>query len=233
MKIHRFITSYTKTNGHIVILDLPTIHQIYTVLKLHNNEKIILSNGEGEDLYITITHTSKKSIEGTLEKTTHIKDSEPKLNIYLSLIKNEHFELAIEKSVEVGLSSITPIISDRTIKKGFKKERILNIIKEATEQSGQSFLPKLTTEKKFKDAINKSIEENDVTIIFDEHAEVNDKISDAKNIGYFIGPEGGFTEEEILYARHKGVSFISLGSTTLRAETAAPIATYILKNTLY
>ena len=88
----------------------------------------------------------------------------------------------------------------------------------------------LDEEKNFKNALEESLHENEITIFFDERNTAQEIELERKSIGFFIGPEGGFSEDEIHLAQEKNTTMIQLGKTTLRAETAAIVGTFNLKN---
>ena len=124
----------------------------------------------------------------------------------------------------------------------FKKERLEKIIKEAAEQSGRGVIPVLNETLDFKKALEKesvkSANKNDLNIIFDSTGKPLFKLSTCEvnnlkklaRIGIFVGPEGGWTEKELALAKSKNFKIISLGKLTLRAETAAIIASYLAVN---
>lgn len=131
--------------------------------------------------------------------------------------------MAAQKTVEVGVASITPIITERTIKIGLNVPRLEKIILEANEQCGQNIVPLLFPILNFKDAIEGALGEK---VIFHPDADLYVPNKSAKNISIFVGPEGGFTENEIKLAKDFGFTVASLGSLILRGETAAIIGTY-------
>jgi 16S rRNA (uracil1498-N3)-methyltransferase len=109
-------------------------------------------------------------------------------------------------------------------------ERLQKIAKEACEQSGRSFLPEISELVTFEESLEMA-KGNDINIIFDASGEdfKNIKIEN-KKIGIFIGPEGGWTPEEIKKATENNFSVASLGTNILRGETAAIIASYLAQN---
>jgi 16S rRNA (uracil1498-N3)-methyltransferase len=146
----------------------------------------------------------------------------PKRNIilYQSLIKKDKMEWVVEKATELGVSKIVPIVSERSEKKGFNIERAKKIAVEASEQCGRADVSEISEVTD----LNEVLENCNNPIIFDKSGSTFDPSLIYKNhntVSIFIGPEGGWTEKELELFKQKGASVFSLGSLTLRAETAA------------
>lgn len=225
MKIHRFIGDFNFSKKELEINDIEIVKQIRNVLKLEIGRKIILSNGKGTeaDAIITFIYSDKVSCE--VVEVRKVNEATRKVSLYLAILKKDNFELAIQKSVECGVSSIIPIITERTIKTGLNKERLEKIIKEASEQSGRSVVPELLETMTYKEALEHG-NENTEKIICDLVKENYSPDKNATNVSIFVGPEGGFTEKEIFLAKESNYQIASLGDMTLRGETAAIVATY-------
>ena len=156
-----------------------------------------------------------------------------RLLLFQGLPKKDKMELIIQKAVELGVSEIIPVLTKRTVvkledkKKEQKKlERWQAIAEAAAKQSGRGVIPKVREAVKFSEAV-KMAEELDESLIPYELAEGMDEARErirslhGKNtIGIFIGPEGGFAEEEIAVAAKAGIHPITLGKRILRTETA-------------
>lgn len=233
--MHRFIGRFPISDKKFWIGDEELVHQIRDVLKLHIGEKITLIDEEGSSR----SGAGKEAIceivgfDGdylgveVVENIENKNDPEIIVELYLSILKNENFELATQKAVEVGVSKIIPIITDHTVKTGLKLERLKKIIKEASEQSGRALVPEVGEPIDFKNAIKLS-KGNDLNIFHDISGE---KLSGKtygkqRRIGVFVGPEGGWSEKEVSMARVAHFKMISFGKLTYRAETAAIISVY-------
>lgn len=228
MKIHRFIGNFNLSGTTTEITDTKITKQIKGVLHLKKGEKIILSDGKGKEAEMILDLVSSAKVTGTLkqikkENNTANSQTLRKVNLYLAILKKENFELAVQKAVEVGVASITPIITERTIKTGLNIDRLNKIIREASEQSGRNILPTLSPILEFKNALENANGEKIIFHLTTEEYKVN---KNAKEISIFIGPEGGFTEKEIAWANYAEFKEYSLGPLTLRGETAAIVATY-------
>lgn len=225
MKIHRFITGeYKKEGKNIFINDINMIHQIKSVLKIIPGEYIeVISQNENKIFLVEIENITKKEILGKIEKESGF-EKEIGGTLACAILKGDHFDLIVEKSTELGIQKIIPLITDRTIKKSINKERLDKIAKEASEQSGRISVPEITLPQKLKDFLEENIGEKIYFAHIDEKVNTNLE----KESIVCVGPEGGFTEEEIiLFEKHNAIP-LSLGKNILRAETAGIIASYKL-----
>ncbi len=225
-------SSITHFDGHeknIRMYEKEVVNQMRNVLKLKEGEKVILADGKLNEMLGSIGILGKDFIEVKVEKF-YKNENEVWANVvlYCSVLKKENFELVVQKATEVGVKEIMPIISKRTVKLHFKKSRLEKIIKEAAEQSGRGMIPILHDAADFNTAIKRA-GVNDVNLFFDARGKnVKDFLHKGKQrIGIFIGPEGGFDEEELRLAAENGFKIVSLGKLTLRGETAAIVASYL------
>jgi 16S rRNA (uracil1498-N3)-methyltransferase len=224
MRLHRFIGKFDFGVKTLAVYDEEFINQWRNVLRLKTGDIIILCDGAGRESEATIVEMKKNVI--TLAITdVNTPDREPSKSatLYCALLKRENFEHVVQKATEIGISHIVPLLTERTIKTGFNRERLEKIIREASEQSGRTVLPTLDEPTKFEQALsNVDLKQ---TVLFDLSGEaMSNKLSATS---CFIGPEGGFSEAEVLHAKEIGCSIASLGNLTLRGETAAVVASYL------
>ncbi|MSS64414.1 16S rRNA (uracil(1498)-N(3))-methyltransferase [Velocimicrobium porci] len=210
------------------------VNHIKNVLRMNCGEHLVICDGAGS-FYECILEELKKdeilvSIEEELLETTELPG---KLYLFQGLPKKDKMELIIQKSVELGVYEIIPVATKFCVvkiedkKKEKKKlERWNEIAKAAAKQSGRGIIPEVKPVMSLKEAIAyaKTLSFN---VIPYERAEGMKKAKEAveraaslSSTGIFIGPEGGFAEEEIEMARAAGVEPISLGKRILRTETA-------------
>jgi 16S rRNA (uracil1498-N3)-methyltransferase len=232
MKQHRFIGYFTPEEDYLELKDEELLNQIRNVLKLRPGEEIILSDGAGEELVAVIKSFHPKFASlSVIEKRSNLNDPAAAIVLYCALLKNENFEWVAEKVTEAGARRIVPIISDRTVKLNLKISRLRKIVKEAAEQSGRGFLPEVSEIIDFEDAVEQA-KENELNLFFDPSGQSLEKpqwfgMYGDKKIGVFIGPEGGWTDKELIMAKDSDFQVASLGKLILRAETAALIAVYL------
>ena len=223
MRLHRFFIE-ENLNGkkNLSITDRSVLNQWKNVLRFDPGDKIILFDGSGSDFLFSIEKISNKDVELSFVEERPIL-FKPKTDLHLiqSVIKRENFELILEKVTELGISKIVPVISDRSVKLKLNLERSKKIIQEAAEQSGKAILPEISELKKLPDFLNDK-EEGRSYIALDPRGE-NFSLQNFhdKKVGVFVGPEGGWSEEEINLFKESGVPIFSLGKQILRAETAA------------
>jgi len=236
MKIHRFIGDFDISNERIRIVDADFVNQVRNVLKLKPGETVLLCDGIMNEVEAEITACGRDSVELiVLKRLKNEAESERRITLYMAMLKKDNFEVAIQKAVECGVSEIIPFISGRTVKTGINIGRMEKIIREAAEQSGRGILPELLGEMSFKEAADQVGSRKGENIIFDPMGEdIRDIIKNGemkgRDINVFIGPEGGFTDEELQIAKAAGFRVVSIGKTILRAETAAAIGVYLAAN---
>lgn len=199
------------------------------VLRMTKGTGVRLIDGKG-NLYEGII-SNPDSKKCAIDITGIIKDFEKRnyrLHIAISPLKDpERFEWFVEKSVEIGIDEITPLICRNTEKQGIKRERVNNLIISAMKQSLKSVRTILNDTCLFHDFIN--TEHNGSRMIAHCNNEpAKSKISEVYSKGndtvILIGPEGDFSEEEIKAAVSKGFMPVHLGQSRLRTETAGVAA---------
>lgn len=224
MRLHRFIGAFDLTKNEAEISDFQIIKQIRAVLRLEIGDKILLSDGKGKEAEVTLTFITNDLVKGTIDEVRNTEVDDRKVTLYLAILKKENFELSVQKATEAGVARIVPVITERTVKTGLNTERLEKIIREASEQCGRSIIPTLSPTMDYKGALSdgSSAEEKIIFHLVDTEY----KPKDSMTVSIFIGPEGGFSENEIQAAESAGYFPASLGSLTFRGETAAIIATY-------
>ncbi|MDD5438379.1 MAG: RsmE family RNA methyltransferase [Patescibacteria group bacterium] len=229
MRLNRFIIDSDLHPGVFELADPDATRQITQVLRLKTGEMLMLCDGQGREALAKISAFGKNRVTLELGKPQAV-DREPKRRIilYCSILKRENFDWVTQKATEIGVSMIIPILSERTIKQNLNFERLKKIAKEASEQSGRCRLPEVSKPLTWNQALDNA-KGNDVNFIFDLEATDGVKLKDdQQSVGVFIGPEGGWTPEEIKEAKKHDFKIASLGQTVLRAETAAIVASYLM-----
>lgn len=206
----------------------PHLH-LKNVLRMSAGDRVILFNGDGMDYPGTIQTVTKKLTSIKIQQALTLKnESHLEIHILQPLCSADKMDLCIQKATELGVQTITPFISTRVnislsshhIQK--KMTHWQSIIQSACEQSGRARLPQLNAPASFTDAIDNT-PAADIKCIASPRADVQSPISEQYSPSSCIcaiGPEGGFTDEEVYYAEHSGFNSIKLGPRVLRLETA-------------
>jgi 16S rRNA (uracil1498-N3)-methyltransferase len=207
------------------------LKHLYKVLRKSAGDEINVTDGEGNLYKTVISEINKDEITCSIkEKLFNVNEPKIRVNLYQSVLKNpSRFGFVLEKSAELGVNEITPLITHNVISKSQDKHaRWQSIVLSAVKQSQRCFLPAVNHTLNIDEALNKP-GENDLKIIADERNfdscifadELKRLIPGNRPVSLFIGPEGGFTEEEINNAVKKGFLVLNLGERKLRSETAA------------
>ncbi len=225
MRLHRFYLENIEKQGDLwVTSEEGFIHQLKNVFRAKIGQKVVVFNKLIGEVELMLQSIGKKDMSFSFIRQVRDTISEKnkrQVNIYMSIIKNNNFDLVVEKSVELGVSKIIPIISERTIKNNLNFNRLNKIIIESTEQSGRLDIMKILNPVSLKD-LNFS-ENYKVFGAIDFNDDNFDlcSIKKSDSVDIFIGPEGGFSETEILFLINNGVEGVCINKNILRAETAA------------
>ncbi len=227
-----YITKYDPSQKEIV-LDEDTSRHVVQVLRMKKGEELNLTDGKGDLINCEIIDDHKKHCLVGIKGTRHKVQGTRKVCVAISLLKNTNrFEWFLEKATEIGVSSIIPLICERTEKEKFRLDRLNGICISAMLQSQQCWLPELKEPVRFD---NLPMIQFDNVIKLIAHCEDSDKKSlinyqsdKFSNCLIAIGPEGDFTGSEIELAIQHGFIPVSLGETRLRTETAGVVAAALL-----
>ena len=205
------------------------------VLRKEPGSEIFITDGNGNLYKCVIENIDRNGINCKItDKQFNVNEPSLKLTAYISLLKNPaRFEFAIEKLTELGVYEIQPIITERVIsKEKDKSERWQTIALSAMKQSQRCRLPQVNSPVDYKIAIKNCNDE--VKYIAHEKAASNNSLTalsgltDKDSASIFIGPEGGFTDNEINFAGQFGFRILNLGSRKYRSETAAIVSAVLL-----
>lgn len=230
--MHRFFVTGSWKTGDEVVLVEPQAHQISQVLRLRPQTPITLLDNNGWAYTVTLTEVNKRLVRGRVTAHTPAP-GEPAtyLTLYLGLLKADKFEWVLQKGTEIGVSCFVPLITERSVVQTVspnKQARWERILTEAAEQSGRGRIPELLIPLSFADALA-ALPPNALALIpYEQEKSITLRAAMAapssRPLALFIGPEGGWSENEISLAQGHGVVPVSLGPRILRAETAAVVA---------
>lgn len=243
--MHKFFTPKELINGDVAKIIGDDVKHIYKVLRISEGEKVTLNNCEGVEYLGRVKSVSKQEVLIEILEKLEL-NNESNVNIYLfqGLPKSQKMDLIVQKGTELGVTEFIPTITHRVdvkLKGEFKKlDRLNRIALEAAKQSKRSIIPKVSEPIEFEEVLEK-INSLDLLIVPYENANnfgiktlINElrkenNIDNIKNIGIFVGPEGGIEEDEIERLKDKGAYIVTLGKRILRTETAGFVATSLIQ----
>ena len=202
------------------------------VLRMQGGDAIQITNGMGGVFEATIVEAHKKNTTVQIIKEHAVASASQKIILGISILKNAvRLEWLFEKATEIGVTSITPLVCERTIHERFKTERMQQIIQSAMIQSQQTWLPVLSEPMPLLQFITKgSAAQKLIAHCEPLHKTSIQSIEPSDDLLLLIGPEGDFAPSEIEAAIAKDFMPIDLGPTRLRTETAGIFALSCLKN---
>lgn len=229
---HCFVEKENILEDKIILRGLEVKH-IKDVLRMKKGEKILISDNEAYDYICQIEEISKEEIVcDILDKNLSNSELDAEIVLFQALPKLDKMDLIIQKAVELGVSKIVPLLSSRCIVKldeKKEKQKILRwqqIAKSAAEQAKRNKIPLVLEPLKYKEAISYASSYENTLLAYENERgilytkELISKIKKGQKVAVFIGPEGGFCDEEIDFARSKNINIISLGNRILRTESA-------------
>lgn len=227
IKMQRYFIKEKAINNSLVIIEGKDYHHIKNVMRFKMGDLVIINTNQNKSYEASISSFTNDKVYLEIKKELPIKKNTINLSIAQTLIKRDNFELVLQKTTELGIKEIYPILTNRSIIKisdlSKKLSRYNSIVKEASEQSERSSLPVVHNLYKL-DSL--PFDEFDRVLIAYAREQKNNLFEVIKDINkdtsvlVLIGPEGGFNEKELVFLQTKG-QFISLGKTILRSETAA------------
>lgn len=231
MRLHRFyVTEPIGSKKHIEITSADTVSQIRRVFRLKPGDKVIVFDGSGFDFTCVIEKFAEKKENNVqlqvMDMTRSRYVGAHEVVLCAALIKKDNFEWIVEKATELGVSKIIPILSERSEKKGLNLERIKKIATEASEQSGRGIVPEISDVSSLGSVLSDSQSLFASKYVFHTDgpalngSEFKDVLKTGVPVMVFIGPEGGWTEKEIVEFHESGAKIICLGYQVLKAETA-------------
>ena len=234
MKISRFFQQCEMRTGEELALSTENHRHAIQVLRLKVDQKLILFNGDGGEYQAKLVLANKRKSRILIESFDPITRESPFITtLALATIKPDNMDFAIQKAVELGVSIIQPVYTKRSVIK-IKENRLdkkmlhwQGVIIAACEQSGRTAIPKLNGPKTLEAfLLNDSDNKCCIAMLPGDHPKINaleglDKsFEKTRAITLWVGPEGGFTDEEEQVMLAQGVTPISFGRRILRAETA-------------
>lgn len=205
-------------------------HQHLRVGRAEVGERVEVFNGRGVVWTAIIESCEKRDTHLRVLDRREVEPLRPSLILGLSLVKTGAFELALEKAVEVGVTRIVPLLASRTNaapRVTGRVERWTRILVEAAKQSKRYHLPLLEQPLGFADALNLPAS---TKIVFAERGGGPLESAVGEPVLCLVGPEGGWTDEELSMAVARGFALVGLGDGILRTETAAIVGAALIRH---
>ncbi len=219
--------------GQTLELDQKNSHYLKNVLRVKLNYKLVVFDGSGSEFLATVTDIQKKVIVVTLEEETTPNNESPLvIHLGLAISKGERMDWALQKATELGVTEISPLITERVdvkLDKDRQQKKLdhwQQVVISACEQSGRVKVPVVNEQQELSKWLESEQSEEKYVFALDGENNFNhNEMSKNKpsSVSLLIGPEGGLTEDEIQYSKQKGFKPVCLGPRVLRTETA-PVA---------
>ncbi len=220
-------------NEQLIINDKTIVHHVTKVMRNHVGEQIaIVSNGQTGIYELTQMNADELYVK---QQNLLTESNELAINVDIALgfLKKDNFELSLQKVVELGINQVIPTLFTRNVVKvtdnkwDKKKKRYQDIMENAAQQSRRNIIPQVNDFQTLKQI---DYQKYDLVLVCYEQEQeqtlldLQEQIKDSQNILYLIGPEGGISDEELIFLKTlPNLEVISLGKRILRAETAAII----------
>lgn len=237
MRIPRIYTSQSLSMSDSVLLDKEAGNHVSRVLRMTKGQQVELFNGDGHSYFSEIIAIERSLVTVQIREKVAVTNESPlNIHLYQGVSRGDKMELTLQKGVELGVSQFTPLITERCgvkldEKRWQKKlEHWQKVIESACEQCGRNSIPTLHPVIKLQAALSQL---NDNSFFMHPEAKQNFKSISAETdseIQLWVGPEGGFSDEEISWVEAHGCKPVQLGPRVLRTETAALAAVSVMNS---
>ncbi|WP_445372461.1 16S rRNA (uracil(1498)-N(3))-methyltransferase [Methylomonas sp. HW2-6] len=226
MRVSRLYVDLALNVGRHIELNDAAGHYLRTVLRLKQDQEIVLFNGRGGEYRCRLEEVSRKRVSVAVEQFIDRSVESPlAINLGLGISRGDRMDWALQKAVELGVASLTPLISERCVikfdddKKQQRQQHWQSIIQHAAEQSGRTHLPELNPPLALADWVDGQC---GLKLFLDPYAKqvFSELNPGGEGVTLMSGPEGGFSDQEREYAKAAGFIPVRMGGRILRTETA-------------
>ena len=233
MRSYRVYVPSELSLGNVVDLDERSSHHLARVLRVRPGDAVTLFNGDGTNYTGEVAAVTKSQVSVTIHRAEAANSESPlRTHLALAVSKGDRFDWAIKKATELGVTTIIPILSQlidvRLSSERWQKKREhwQHIVISACEQSGRAVVPEVCAPQ----VLSRWVLEADADYKCVLHPGVGSQAlpDRATSAALLIGPEGGFTDDEVGLARDAGFRGLELGPRILRTETAPIVALTVL-----
>ncbi len=232
----RFFVSPANIEGESITITGEDVIHITKVLRMREGDTFTVCDGQCGDYLCSLAAADKSTVTARiLEKKKNEAEPPVFLTLYQGLPKASKLDYIVQKCVEIGVSRIVPMQTERVVKAGEAKvQRLSKIALEAAKQSGRGIVPEVGETVSFREAVLQAA--NADVALFPYECERENSLKNVlrdktpTSVSVLIGPEGGFSDAELDFAKEKGLLVVTLGNRILRTETAGLVT---LANILY
>ncbi|OGP94244.1 MAG: hypothetical protein A2Z19_05090 [Deltaproteobacteria bacterium RBG_16_54_18] len=215
--------------GTEILLQTKEARYLLTVLRLTAGDAVTVFDGEGTEYRAELRADEDQGVYLAIQEELHpVRESPLRITLGQGLLKGERMKFVIQKATELGVDRIIPLVTARSIpivegeRESLRLERWARIAQEAAKQSGRTVVPSINAIREFADFLAASA---GTRVMFWEGEptplrKIADQLDPQQGLVLLVGPEGGFSEEEVLAAQAQGFIIAGLGQRVLRAETA-------------
>jgi len=238
MRVIRFFYPNSLQEQAQIILDGDAFHHAIHVLRCKKGSQLELFNGEGLQANGEILSLDRRTATIFLEKVSMV-NNESSLNTILiqGISKGERMDYCLQKATELGVSAVYPVITEYCnvqLKDSQWEKRMMHwskVMISACEQCGRNSIPKLAPPMPLFDALNALREQHAIYLLHPTNSQPFNLAKPKNNaIGFVVGPEGGFSEDEVDHIMSIGISSLKLGPRILRSETCGVVALSIAQS---
>ena len=229
MEIRRFFVPTSAIVGNTAYVTGDEYVHMTAVLRFRVGYLAVLCDNSGNDYLCQVQSIdSNQAVLSVQSITRNLTELNYDLTLYTGIIKQDKWEMALQKAVELGVKTIVPFVSCHTVETRIRYDRAARIVLESCKQCGRAVLPTVRPIVSF-DAVAAAAADTEMYLAYEHEKSLLLRDALARYHGdgpvaLVVGSEGGFTEEEVAMARNCGAHICSLGKRILRAETASIVA---------
>jgi len=225
---HRLLVEPTAIRGRRVELSAAQSHQVRHVLRLRPGDQVRVFDGETPlDLLVELTGPGEGRVVGEVRQAAEPRH---RVVVYPALLQRDKFEPVLRKLTELGATEIVPTLTARGVVReapdAARLGRWRSILREASEQCGRGVVPSIGGALGLRQAVEAATAQGRAVLAFEgeRHLDLRTALEGGPSVvSVFVGPEGGFTLDEVECARQAGARIVTLGPRVLRTETASPV----------
>lgn len=236
--MHRFFLDRVDVKINKAFISADQAKHAHKVLRLKKNDPVVAFDGKGNQYSGILESINSSEAVIEIQNAMHTEPQMPKITLAAAIPKQSKFDAIVDKSTQLGVDMVIPLLSERTIVKAGlsnqedKTKRWQKIAVEAAKQCGCLYVPRIAPVHKFTQIVS-NVDKFDLCLIAALDKDVVSikevlKNIRPKNVLVLIGPEGDFTAEEVIIARNHRAVVVSLGINVLRCETAVTMVLSVL-----